>query len=48
MLVFVALHVYFASRTAVFIRDDQASGEPPSGGDSPAAAMISRPQRSQD
>jgi hypothetical protein len=30
MLVFVALHAYFAARTAAFIRDGQASGEPPS------------------
>ena len=30
MLVFVAMHAYLAARTAVFIRDGQASGDPPS------------------
>jgi hypothetical protein len=30
MLVFVALHAYFAARTATFMRDDRVSGEPPS------------------
>jgi hypothetical protein len=30
MLVFVALHAYFAARTAAFIRDDRVSGGPPS------------------
>ena len=30
MLVFVALHAYLGARTVAFVRDDQASGEPPS------------------
>jgi hypothetical protein len=30
MLVFVAPHAYLVARTVAFIRDDQASGEPPS------------------
>jgi hypothetical protein len=30
MLVFVAMHAYLAARTATFVRDDRASGEPPS------------------